>query len=573
MSIVKFAERDPALHERLLTLQESFSKTSSNVGFAAYVLGQKWVPEEEYFSWAQAHYQCALLKNDYFMMHNPSLENWQKWQALHPWRQDLVPIGEWDGVLLVGCMEKPEMFPQSLNVCFILCPVAGLQSWWLRCQAFSNPMVSSQPALSPTPATAVAPAPMAESLGSVLEVSEELSIAEEPQSPIKQNEFELQDTDSEDQEASDTEDDSVIDTSEALEGFEDLQLESAAPPMVNGIIQPIDLGESKVAEDPSPMTMIRSSPAAKNPEESSPLEMLTLTVNAPKLEKTNLTATIAAPPSLSPPLPPAPTPVLGNSAGLNIVTKPKVAPVTSTPAPVDELVLDFNDEPSASPPTESLLELAPQETIAPPPPKAPSVAAVALTPPAATPPKPAPEVKAVPKPAPQETRAQPKTVTPALPLATGVFEKLFKNVPALKGHLQMMCEPMKNYFDKYALFEVNETETDIRSVLWSDTFKGNENYNLSVTDPSIFYIVAATYKAFHGPIIPNEINEKFFEDWNQGTVPDHATLVPLIFKDKLLAILMGIGEKSAYSHQVLRSTEKLAQEVSKKLNETMKRAA
>ncbi len=71
-------------------------------------------------------------------------------------------------------------------------------------------------------------------------------------------------------------------------------------------------------------------------------------------------------------------------------------------------------------------------------------------------------------------------------------------------------------------------------------------------------MVVSTQKPFHGYISLNEINEKFFEDWNQGRIPDHVTITPILVEEKLVGMLVGFAEKSAYNKVSLHLAEKLS---------------
>ena len=56
-------------------------------------------------------------------------------------------------------------------------------------------------------------------------------------------------------------------------------------------------------------------------------------------------------------------------------------------------------------------------------------------------------------------------------------------------------------------------------------------------------------------------NEKFFEFWNQGQVPGNITMVPLIVRNKLVGMWMGLGESNTYNWNTLRQMETKSKEL------------
>lgn len=128
---------------------------------------------------------------------------------------------------------------------------------------------------------------------------------------------------------------------------------------------------------------------------------------------------------------------------------------------------------------------------------------------------------------------------------------------------------LKNTFNKVMLLTFDEGGAFVRAFMWDDSLKGakNESLTLPLSENSIFSIVAKTQKPFHGPVHPSDVNEAFFATWNNGELPDHATLVPLVFEDRVLGVLMGVGNSSLYNKDALRIAEKVAQEFVGKIAE------
>ncbi|HPI41868.1 MAG TPA: hypothetical protein PLJ21_13745, partial [Pseudobdellovibrionaceae bacterium] len=62
----------------------------------------------------------------------------------------------------------------------------------------------------------------------------------------------------------------------------------------------------------------------------------------------------------------------------------------------------------------------------------------------------------------------------------------------------------------------------------------------------------------------------FFEDWNKGQTPEHATLSPILINDQIVGMILGIGPKSLYNKQTLQKVDTLATEVGKRLEQNRK---
>jgi hypothetical protein len=137
-------------------------------------------------------------------------------------------------------------------------------------------------------------------------------------------------------------------------------------------------------------------------------------------------------------------------------------------------------------------------------------------------------------------------------------------------NLESALMEMKGTFEKSLVFSFNENETQLIVYAWDEKFAEIKEPSLKIAldSPSIFKIVATTQKPYHGYVSLNEVNEKFFEAWNHDHIPDHVTITPIIFHNKLVGLLMGFAEKSKYN----RATLNLAEQVSKKLFSDLKAA-
>ncbi len=141
-----------------------------------------------------------------------------------------------------------------------------------------------------------------------------------------------------------------------------------------------------------------------------------------------------------------------------------------------------------------------------------------------------------------------------------------KNAPAtdFDVFMQDLFEDLHGQYKKGLLLKVSQN----KAIPW----KWDKNFMvpsqvqaLSLMTPSIFRIVSKTKKPYHGYVVLNDINEKFFDDWNQTEVPDHITITPVILQDTVVAMLMGFGDKSIHSKASLQLAEKLSSKIVKVL--------
>ncbi len=397
MSIQQYFQAHPNLSSQLEAGRESFSKQATKGSFTAFVLQQKIVAEEDYLVWAQIHYSLPLLKNDFFYNHQPDMDLWARSKKTYAWNAECLPVGEWDGVLFVGCLEKPSDFNLMSPVCFTLSSPVSLENWHQQYESKPSDILA----------------------------------------------LELQD-------------DEVL----------------------------VEEGSSIPLENKTLGNLVENSFIAE--------------LNAFKPQLTRL--------------------------------DPTSIPVAQN-IPIDEVIPNMT-----TPEKKTNLKVLPQT----------------------------------------QTKAQPKSSTPIKVQPPGDFylARLSSTHNDLENELKKICTPLTANFEKFMILSVNETETEARPLTWSEGFNPcGPEYSISLKNPSLFYIVTATYKPFHGPISLNEANEKFFDDWNMSYTPGHATAIPIINKDHLLGILLALGEPSAYNNQVLRSTVKIVNEIGLSIHSKLLKSA
>lgn len=125
MSLITWQEQ---FRDRLLGLEAP--ETGS---WLAQALRHQRLSEDEYLSWARQHMGYAILQRAFFQEQTPNPQLLEKLSL--PWSEELVPVGEWDGQLLVAGLEKPsELAEENAPAIFVLASFEDLTQWWSRLQ-------------------------------------------------------------------------------------------------------------------------------------------------------------------------------------------------------------------------------------------------------------------------------------------------------------------------------------------------------------------------------------------------------------------------------------------------------
>jgi len=103
------------------------------------------IPVEAYLDWACNHYELPVLKKDFFA-NAPDHTLFEKLKSIGSWSNEIMPIGEWDGVIYIACTEPNDDISWSFNVCYLLAAPASLEAHWKALNA-------TKPVLAPTVAT------------------------------------------------------------------------------------------------------------------------------------------------------------------------------------------------------------------------------------------------------------------------------------------------------------------------------------------------------------------------------------------------------------------------------------
>lgn len=161
--------------------------------------------------------------------------------------------------------------------------------------------------------------------------------------------------------------------------------------------------------------------------------------------------------------------------------------------------------------------------------------------------------------------AQPK-MTSVLPSEQSWLELVQTKGTDLFGKLcsELFIE-MKAYFDHTILLSYNEASKNVLAMVWDVDLNESSSKIYSLETPSVLRIVRNTEKPYHGSPVINDFNEKFFEDWHSGELPDHLTITPLIVEGKVIGMVYASGRNAANTPQALSFAETQTKEFLKQI--------
>lgn len=501
---------------KLQSLEEDYASSGSKVSMLAYAFQTARLNPEDYLAWAVNHYQIPKLSSRFFVETPPSQEVFAKWATHFLWTMECLPVAEWDGSLIVACLEPPQDFSSSVNAIFVLTSLDDLTYLW---NLYHEEKELDIPQSG-------SPEGMDLSMATVVHTNKSDSFSFE--------DLGMGNSDSPEDLLSDADTNSGVELAEeepVLEALEGLNFDAPTTIIkLESLGQPTTIGSSP--EHTPDLASSSSSDAAAPSTFDKTTIFKPLTAVAP-------VAPVAKKKAADEPL--------------HLMDEPLVVaeskPIPPPPKKMDEEKTTIAPAVAKVPETK-----APAATVSAKIPAAESIPAAPIAKP-----KPAPAPAAV-----AAVRSS-MNVNADTTLLLEALKK--KNGTAVDDRVKTTFTEMRNHFEKTMILTLDEKESQLVAFAWDDNFKGMKDPTIRVPlrVPSIFNIVASTQKSFHGYISLNEVNEKFFEDWNQGRIPDHVTIAPLIVEDKMVGMIMGFAEKSAYNKMSLNLAEKLSNEFVKNL--------
>ena len=481
---------------KLLGLSEAHQASQSTLSLLAYALAEKRISSEEYLQWAMANFRLPRLQDRFFSDSPPSKNLYENYASHYSWSAECIPVAEWEGSMIVACLEPPMDFPAEPPCIFVLASFDSLNSAW---QSFGV-SASNVAATVVLKSAAVAPeSPMG------IDLSAPTMIV----SSAKKDSFSFEDL---------------------AMGDDDIVAESG---------EESSEGEHSASE-----------------EEGATPEALEGLFDAPTVVKLQATPAVVEEGAGSHGQGAAPVPAAKVELKPTVLTPNEVKPVASSPAPKLVATVGVPVKASAIPAAVALEDEAigtEEKTV------------MRASAPIDIPPPPQKGT---------HPAAAPRVITGGKPTMSAVTSGNYqldkwkkKYTPEITQKVTAVMTQMKSHFEKALILTIDEKESSLTAFAWDDNFKEviDKSAPIPLQTPSIFNIVAATQKPFHGYISINEVNEKFFEDWNFGMIPDHVTIAPVIVGDQLVGMIVGLAQKSAFNKATLNFAEKVSNEFSKTL--------
>lgn len=484
--------------EQLQGLTEAYESSGSSLSLLGYALQEQRLRSDEFLLWAVASYKLPRLQSRFFTETPLSQEMFAKWATHYRWSAECLPVAEWDGSLIVACLQPPQDFPSFPSAVLVLAEPQSLSQAW----DYFHPERVARLAAAEIEAKTV--------VQTKEDIPEGIDLSAATTSTKKSDSF----------------------------SFDDLGVSSdAVSEATNSGVEISDAPFEESSSDDALVGLFESSSVVK-------------------LESFGSAA---------------PTPIGSDSVSdIIIATETVSTPMPETSIPKVTLEKTVVLEKPAPENTSSGLTALGKI------PPAPNATGVVKTnTPGTPPPPPAPEAE-MPFEETFGNHPSPIVAKPAgiarptvNPVASGNFslEKLKKKNTTITEKIKVTLSEMKTYFDKSMILTIDEQESQIVAFAWDENFKDIKDTSMRfpLKTPSMFNIVVSTQKPYHGYVALNEINERFFDDWNQGKVPDHITISPMMMDDKIVGLLVGFADKTAYNKVSLNLVEKLSSEFVKGL--------
>lgn len=479
---------------------------------AALVSGR--VSEAEYFAWAMQTYELPRLKSDFFQI-PPDPVFYEAVKRDFEWTPAFVPLAEWNGVLLIGCLEPPQFhFRVPFETRFVLASAKDLTARFEQLEPGKRVAVITPPPKA-APAIAVKPS------------------VPPPQAP------------------------KVI-------------VPPPPPP------KPAAAPAKAVAPAPAPVTL--PEPSAEEREALARL-LSKPDIDLPEapdisLDEPDGIGTITGQASDDRMVVPD-----GIAVGSVEIPKPEPVkpPVKDAPDGMSEKTfvtsarIDFSTISTSSPKIEAAAALPKDEVT-----NVPSAATVTgsqaatlagapaeeVTNPQA--PKIAPFPPTVPKPLPQPADFTASAASSAgssvvkndvdiLPLAQCT------NYEDLAGSVLGRVLKAKYDVGMILLFQNGQ----LKPWKWTElmhSVKGENTDPIDLNPASIFRIVFRTCLPYHGYVVPNPVNTAYFNAFFRGVTPKHVTIMPVLINKKVAGMILGLANHEMDLRKSLGEMEIIAAE-------------
>ena len=482
--------------------------------------------EKEYLRWAMSKYSLPVVDADFFAS-VPDLSLWKKLRAMGLWNTSLVPLAEWDGCLLIGCLEPPAALELERNHRFVLASARHLLLFWnqldhsqAKSSNGSKTNGEDRAAVTSVPETTAssesAPAPEATATSATSATTPNLGPAQTlTRAPVA------------DSEPVATEEEITLPTAE--EGRGEITFAAFAASLAGDA--PAKIEKENQVENEATVTFhgapdgILSATPPPSPEASA-----VDTVDTPDLSFTRPDGLDLNSESILPEIKLSPE---EDSPNLNdLPSATAIVNLSSTPEPAPESAPE-------SAPAEALAEEQTEELL--------------TTPQSLAEPEPEPEehtqVTGV-----NEIQLSQAIIRPVT--SQGLEECKSKDelgdmtvqriLGQFEGGMVLLCENEKLKPWKFNQLPVSSESGKLAEI--------------ELQSPSIFRVVNRTRLPYHGYVTPSAINTAFFNAFHAGELPKHVTLTPILSDNNLIGMLLAISSHELDFKTTLTPVQNLSHE-------------
>lgn len=128
--------------------------------------------------------------------------------------------------------------------------------------------------------------------------------------------------------------------------------------------------------------------------------------------------------------------------------------------------------------------------------------------------------------------------------------KVKENTDPHQALISAFCV-LKDYYKKL-MWAVRDQKGNVFPIASNSAWDFSEeawNTPIDFKSPSPFRIAKFTAKPYHGEVYPNSVNDRFFQQWNNGKYPSVLTIVPVKLQGKVFAYFIGC-EPSIHFHPI-----------------------
>lgn len=506
-----------------------------------------------------------ILSSKFFEKFTPDLGFFTKWRDLYNWNDQLMPIYEWQGILYVGCASLPGTQPSTQQkIVFLLCDPEELKRVWYNFEGTvvvsrskSVPASTNLKPQIPEPSFHAEPVIKFNLEETPLMQSLDASIADTP--AVGPDKFAVAKHKPE----------PTLAAPEELE-LPELTLSYQSPNSIDltgSYVDSLDSATSVQEIRPAKVAPENpNTPAITEEQASEAISESTMEIQLDSI-RDNIAAIEIQPPSTAaaaetqqPKVTPSASPQSVSLDPMEALMAEHGQGAAQSVAQFSETTEEETDHPKAEVASEGLELLDLGGAIVPPSLQATvsSEGSIKLEP-----------LAAAETPAAATTEAAaPQTTILTTTAASSVDQKTNSEARDKQsvGKTQLKSPPLETWAEK-ALSEVKlefekvmillRTGDQVKPWRWDEDFKSNSatlaTYSLIPASP--FRIVNRTHKSYHGYVVSNEANQKFFAQWNNNEVPEHMTIAPIVKQDVVIGMLLAIGKKTADTKGCLQLVE------------------